>query len=240
MRDQEKEESATRLLDEINLSKKEGAVLREAFEASEEGKKYIEHIRRIVWGIPEEIQAIDKFTPLQPHHILEKMKLIRALEDEKQRLEAQCEHLIERYEQKLVAPVIETAEIADNNRIASAIPFNQAIEKMYRHYHERHEYDLIRPDYVDAFIQKMGELLKKEGTPHPEDEMELINYLAVRIKEVKKEFRAWKITIQEIEVRTKSGLKTAAALGSYAKKEVTKKLCLLRKKHPIPCTIPIP
>lgn len=119
MRDQEKEESATRLLDEINLSKKERAVWREAFEASEEGKKYIELINRIVWEIPEEIQEIDKFTPLQPHHGPEKMKLVRELEDEKRRLEAQCERLVERYEQKLVTPVIETAFISLRNAISA-------------------------------------------------------------------------------------------------------------------------
>jgi uncharacterized protein YifE (UPF0438 family) len=130
--------------------------------------------------------------------------------------------------------------IPDKDRITSTIPFNQAIEKMYRHYYDKGEYDFIRADYVDAFIQKMGELRNKENIPHPEDEKELINYLAERIKTVKKVSGAWKITIQEIELPAKRGFKNTAELKTYDIVKVTKKLCRLREKYPIPCTIPIP
>ena len=130
--------------------------------------------------------------------------------------------------------------IPDKDRITSTTPFTQAIEKMYRHYYDKGEYDLIKPDYVDAFIQKMGKLLKKENIPHPTDEMELIKYLAVRIKSVKKSYGAWEITTEEIELPAKRLVKNTAESTSYDKDKVTKKLCLLRKKYPIPCTIPIP
>lgn len=129
-------------------------------------------------------------------------------------------------------------ETADKDRITSTstTPFTQAIEKMYQHYHEKEEYSFLVPGYVDAFIQQMSGLLKKEERPHIQNEIELklIKYLAVRIKSVKKVSGAWQITTQEIELIAKRGCKNTAESTPYDKDKVSKKLCLLRKKYPIP------
>jgi len=130
--------------------------------------------------------------------------------------------------------------IPDKDRITSTTPFTQAIEKMYRHYYNKGEYNFIRADYVDAFIQKMGELRNQENIPHPKDEMELISYLAEHIKSVKKSYGAWKITIEEKEIPAKRCFTTTANPDTYDEKAVSKKLCQLRIKHPIHCTIPTP
>jgi hypothetical protein len=131
-------------------------------------------------------------------------------------------------------------ETADKDRITSTKPFTQAIEKMYRHYHEKKEYSFLVPDYVDAFIQQMSGLLKKEESPHIQNEMELINYLAKRIRKVKKVTGEWKIITEEFEKNSTGNNKTTLSSITYDVEHVSKKLCLLRKDYPIPCTIPIP
>jgi hypothetical protein len=131
-------------------------------------------------------------------------------------------------------------QIPDEDRITSTTPFTQAIEKMYRHYYDKGECDFIKPDYVDAFIQKMKELVSKEEIPHPKDEMELISYLSERIEKVKKTNGRWKITVREKEMIVKRGCTMTVNSETCDKDKVTKKLCLLRKKYPLPCTIPIP
>ncbi len=130
--------------------------------------------------------------------------------------------------------------IPDEDRITSTGTLNQAIEKMYRHYYDKGEYDFIKPDYIDAFIQKMNDLIKKENITCLEDEKELINYLAERIKTVKKSYGAWKITTEDRSLPARRDAANIASSDSYDIKDVTKKLCLLRIKYPIPCTIPIP
>lgn len=125
-------------------------------------------------------------------------------------------------------------ETADKDRITSTGPFTQAIEKMYRHYYEKGEYSFLVPDYVDAFIMKLSDLLKKEESPHIQNEMELINYLAERIKKVKKVTGEWTIITEEREKSNTGKNITTVPSRTYAAKHVTRKLFDLRKKYPTP------
>jgi len=131
-------------------------------------------------------------------------------------------------------------ETTNKDQITSTTPFTQAIERMYRHYYEKNKYSFLEPDYLDAFIQKMSDLLKEEASQNKSDESELKHYLSERIKLVRKSNNIWKITIQEMELPGKRGFINTAKATSYGKEKVTKKLCLLRKKYPIPRTIPTP
>jgi hypothetical protein len=128
----------------------------------------------------------------------------------------------------------------EKSPIASTTAITQAIEKMYRYYYDKEEYDLIRPNYVDAFIQKMSDLVKAENIPSEQDEKELKNYLAERIKWVKKPYGVWKITTQERHLPAKRQVKKIEKSLTYEKKTVSKSLCRLRKIYEIQLTIPVP
>ena len=183
--------------------------------------------------IQEEIDKLEGMTPLTITEISFKEKQLALLNKELMDVKA-------RFGKSTQNSNEPSNPIPDKDRITSTIPFNQAIEKMYRHYYNKGEYNFIAPDYVGAFIQTMSDLLKKETSPHPDDEKELINYLAEHIKTVKKVLGAWKITTQEMKFPAKGCFINTAESTSYDKDKVSKKLCLLRKKYPIPCTIPIP
>ncbi|KAF0188490.1 MAG: hypothetical protein FD168_1603 [Desulfobulbaceae bacterium] len=128
----------------------------------------------------------------------------------------------------------------EKSPISSTTPITQAIEKMYRYYFDKKEYDLIRPKYVDAFILKMSDLVKAEDIPSEQDEKELKNYLAERIKTVSKDRRDWKITTQERHLPAKKQVKKIEESTIYKRITVSKSLCRLREKYKIPLTIPVP
>jgi hypothetical protein len=86
----------------------------------------------------------------------------------------------------------------------------------------------------------MSDLVKAENIPSERDEKELKNYLAERIKWVKKTYGVWKITTQERHLPSKRQVQKIEESATYDKKKVTRALHNLRKKYEIPLTIPVP
>ncbi len=126
-------------------------------------------------------------------------------------------------------------------RIESKTPLNQAIEKLYRYYHNKGEYDVLMVDRVDDFIRKLDEIIKRDRNPGTEGNIEPSNYVLERIGNITiKKNGTVKITTTSMELDGPSGSKIRHDQKSYDKMPVTKKLCSLRKKYPIPEQIPVP
>jgi len=120
-------------------------------------------------------------------------------------------------------------ETADKDRLTSTTPFTQAIEKMYQHYYDRGEYDVIRPKHVASLILRMQELINKDLTnekyiTQSDDVMELIDYLAVRIESVRKLSGKWEILSKDSTNNSNKRRKSYVPSCTYPMKDVTKKL----------------
>jgi len=122
----------------------------------------------------------------------------------------------------------------DKDRIESKTPFTQAIEKVYRHLHDRGEFDALRDGSIDDFIKKLADIVKRDQIPGSEHS-DLSSYVRARISKVTiKKNGALTITTDDFDRPGPSATTNMRATENYEKIALSKKLCRLRKKYSIP------
>jgi len=134
--------------------------------------------------------------------------------------------------EQCVAEKIETPRIGG----AKKHPFQAAIEKAYLYFLENNNSFILKPGKLILFIEELEILHKKENTScsKANNEQETINYIAERIKSVKKLSGKWKINTQNFQSDLQRGRSISYESRSYEEIHVSKQLTLLRKKHPLP------
>lgn len=138
-------------------------------------------------------------------------------------------------EHKRPAKGVISANAPAPREVEAKTPFYQAIEKLYRYLYDRKEYDALKPECVNDFIKVLDGVIKQDGGRGGEFDNSLVDYIAERIEKVKfSRNGGTSITTTEIETEGPNGSKNIHKANTYKKLEVTKKLCLLRKRYSLP------
>lgn len=102
----------------------------------------------------------------------------------------------------------------------------EAVEFVYKKFLNEGNTEILRPGKIKEFLARLKELSNDNGNGENSE------YIAERIKEVKKNYGPWVVITQEREIKISQGRTTIEKSQKYTQEKVSKRLTQLRKKFP--------